>query len=268
VKRPSTITIRALMTTFVALLTSSVVAGQGFELDWRSPDTLSRAQPPIPAVDVQLVLDDDMAEADFGVNTVSARQFLWFNRFTPPGTSIRLDQIWVLFPSGASSNVSVGDQIELVVYFDPDGDPTTGANLVRSIPETVQVADGNTFSIYTLDPPIVAFNQGDILIGVVNRWVESGVTAATRPAALDVSASQGRSWVGVWTGDPPQPPVLPADSLFSTIDSFQPGNWMIRAFGEQIPEPGIPTASRLGLLVMLLAVGAGGAYVLRSVHRG
>jgi hypothetical protein len=246
------------------LLTGGFAAGQSFELDWRSPDTLSRAQPPIPSAGVQLVLDDDMAEADFGVNTGNAQQFLWFNRFTPPATGVRLDQIWILFPSGA--NVSVGDQIELVVYLDPDGDPTNGADLIRSIPETVQAADGNTFSVYTLNPPIFVFSDGDLLIGAVNRWVTSGVTPATRPAALDVTASQGRSWVGVWTGDPPQPPVLPADSLFSTIDSFQPGNWMIRAFGEQVSEPGIPAASHFGLVVMLIGIGALGAYLIRRLH--
>ena len=237
--------------------------GQTVELDFQAREPGSRALPPIPPTGVQLVLDDDTSDGDFGVNSPDARQFMWFNRFTPPTQGVRLDQIWVLFPPGAAANVSVGDQIEIVVYLDPDGDPTNGATLLRSISETVQIADGNTFSVYPLTTPIAVVDVGDILIGVVNRWVESGVTAPTRPAAIDVTASQGRSWLAVWSGDPPQPPTLPADSLFEIVDVFQPGNWMIRAFGEPIPVPGIPTASHLGLVVFLLLIGLVGVAVLR-----
>jgi len=249
----------------VSWFASGFAAGQSIEFSYKSRAMAAKALPPMPATGVQLVLDDDTSDGDFGVNTADAQQFMWFNQFTPPTVGVRLDQIWVLFPAGAAANVSVGDQVEISVYLDPDGDPTTGATLLRSISETVQVADGNTFSVYAVFPPIEIVDPGDILIGVVDRWVESGVTGPTRPAAIDVTASQGRSWLAVWSGDPPSPPTLPANSVFSLIDGFQPGNWMIRAFGEPLALNSIPTISRVGLGVFLLLLGMSGVVLARRV---
>ena len=247
----------------ISCLTSGVSGAQGIEFSFKARDVSTKALPPIPSTGVQLVLDDDQGEGDFGVNTPNAQQFMWFNQFTPVQTGVRLDEIWILFPPSATSNVNVGDQIEILVYGDPDGNPTNGATLLRSISETVQVADGNNFSVFTLAPPIEITQQGDILIGVVDRWVTSGVTGPTRPAAIDVTASQGRSWLAVWTGDPPPSPALPADSVFSLIDVFQPGNWMIRAFGEPLILNNIPTVSRSGLAAFLLLLGISGYLFLR-----
>lgn len=247
----------------VSWLASGIAVGQTIEFSYKSREISLKALPPIPGTGVQLVLDDDQSEGDFGVNTPNAQQFMWFNQFTPPTVGVRLDQVWVLFPPGAAANVSVGDQVEILVYLDPDGDPGSGATLLRSISETVQVADGNTFSVYTLSPPIDVVDSGDILIGVVDRWIESGVTGPTRPAAIDVTTSQARSWLAVWSGDPPQPPALPADSVFSLVDAFQPGNWMIRAFGEPLSSHAIPTVSRVGLAAFLLLLSISGVLLLR-----
>ena len=46
------------------------------------------------------------------------------------------------------------------------------------------------------------------------------------------TASQRRSWVGIYAGDPPDPPTLPPDADWGTIDSMGfAGNWMIRGSG-------------------------------------
>ena len=87
-----------------------------------------------------------------------------------------------------------------------------------------QAMDGDTFSVYPLANPLEFHQTGDILIGVVSRFVVSGVTSVTRPAAMDNTASQGRSWLAVWTDDPPDPPVLPADNVYQTIDGFVAGH--------------------------------------------
>jgi hypothetical protein len=249
----------------ISWLTYGVAIGQEFEFSYKSRDLVTKALPPIPSTGVQLVLDDDQSDGDFGVNAPNAQQFMWFNQFTPPTVGVRLDEIWVLFPPSASANVSVGDQIEILVYRDPDGNPSNGATLLQSISETVQIADGNTFSLFTLASPIVVTQPGDILIGVVDRWVTSGVTGPTRPAAIDVTASQGRSWLAVWSSDPPPSPTLPADSVFSLIDAFQPGNWMIRAFGEPLVLSSIPTVSHVGLAAFLLLLGMSGVLLLRRI---
>lgn len=229
------------------------------------PDATGEASPPLPDLGefpVQLVLDDDGAEGTFGVGAPEAFQFMWFNQFDRGGfPAITLEEVWVLFPN--ETNVTVGESIEIAVYLDDDGDPSNGAELLTSFDETIQVADGDTFSIYPLPTPLIISGPGDILIGVVNRFVVSGVTSETRPAAIDVTASQARSWVGVWSTDPPDDLVLPADLIFEPIDGTIPGNWMIRGFGTEAPAIVVPTLDRLGLLALALLLTAGGLAVMR-----
>jgi hypothetical protein len=220
--------------------------------------------PPLATFPVQLVLDDDASEGSFGVaGGQGARQFLWFNRFTPAG-GFSLQEVWVLFPPDTS--LSVGAAVQLAVYEDPDGNPTNGATLRQSFNSTVQAVDGNTFSIYPLPAPVLIPGGSDVLIGVVPRYIVSGVTPLTQPAALDTTASQTRSWVGIWLADPPDPPVLtPApDQFLGLVDGFIAGNWMIRGFGSTPSAIDIPTLSGLGSAALIaLLILAGGWLVHR-----
>jgi hypothetical protein len=251
-----------LVVAVVVLTFVPAIRGADFEWVFEPIDAVEVTNPPIPNVDVQLIVDDDSVEGDFGVGGPVAQQFLWFNRFSPSlSNPIRLNEIWVLFPAGP--NMTVGADVQLVVYHDPDGDPSNGADFVASFSETTQFVDGATFSVYSLATPLVFDEPGDILIGVVNRFVVSGVTTSTRPAAMDTTASQGRSWVAVWSADPADPPVLPADNIYQTIDGFVPGNWMIRAFGDQLQTPAIPIHTNLGLGVLLSMLALAGVMLIR-----
>lgn len=253
----------ALMVTVVALTFVSVVQGADVEWTLEPVDGIDVTNPPIPNADVQLILDDDSVEADFGVGGAGAQQYLWFNRFSPGASlPIRLNEIWVLFPAGP--NMTVGADVDLVVYHDPDGDPSNGADFVAKIDGTIQSVAGDTFSVYTLATPLEFHEPGDILIGVVSRFVVSGVTSSTRPSAMDTTASQGRSWVAVWTSDPADPPVLPADSIYQTVDGFVPGNWMIRAFGDQLQVPAIPAQTSHGLIALFCLLAVAGFMLIRS----
>jgi hypothetical protein len=183
-----------------------------------------------PDAPLSLIVDDGGAENSIGDNG----QFMWFNRFTPDPADfpIEINQIDVMF---GSTEVNVGDAIELFVYEDTDGDgdPGTGANLLATYNDTVQFNDMFSFSTYALVPPVILNGPGgDILIGVVNRYSFEGF--ADFPAAIDQDISQERSWAASWlAGDVPANPTLPADEQWGTIDSFGfPGNWTVRAFGE------------------------------------
>jgi len=220
-----------------------------------------RAGPAAPSLGVfpiQLLLDDGGAEGSVGVaDAGGAREFLWFNRFDqPPGPGFVLEEVWVLFP--VDPNVAPGDAIELAVYQDPDGDPTNGADLLATFDVTVQAADGLTFSVYPLAAPVTFTGPGDVLIGAVPRFIEPG-DPLTSPAAIDNTASQGRSWLAIWTGDPPDDPELPPDSLITTVDDLGfPGNWMIRGFGSEQPALEIPALGGpglAGLAALLLLAG-------------
>ncbi len=235
-------------------------------------DATGEASPPLPdagTFPVQLVLDDDGAEGSFGVGAPSAQQFIWLNQFDRSAfAALTLEEVWVLFPAGPE--ITVGESIEIAVYLDPDSDPSNGAELLLAFDATIQVADGDTFSIYPLPQPLIISAGGDVLIGVVNRYVTSGVTPETRPAALDTSASQGRSWVGVWSTDPPADLTLPADLIFEPIDGTVPGNWMIRGFGTEAPVVVVPTLHTLGLVGLALLLAGSGLWVSRrrSVRGG
>lgn len=236
----------------------AAAAAQEAELRFQPAPRLGALAPPLPPLaqyPVQLVLDDDGAEGNVGVVGAASRQFLWFNRYTP-GTALLLQEVWVLFLPGPE--MSVGAAVELAVYQDGDGDPANGATLLASFPETIQVLDGSTFSVYPLPAPVAFDGTGDLLIGVVPRFITSGVTPPVTPAAIDTTASQVRSWIGVWSADPPSPPVLvpPPDQQLEPVDGFLPGNWMIRGFGTgfgpaavEVPALGAPGLAGLALLL-------------------
>lgn len=251
-----------LATAFSARALAAVELPAGLELR-HQPQPGELAGPPLPPASVfgvQLVLDDDGVEGTVGVADASgALQFLWFNRFAqPPGPGFVLEEVWVLFPAGAG--VGVGDAIELAVFLDPDGDPATGADLLATFDDTVQAVDGATFSVYPLAAPVTVDEPGDVLIGVVPRFIQTG-DPPTSPAAIDQTASQGRSWLAVWTGAPPDPPALPPDSLLALVDDLGPGlggNWMIRGFGTELQVLEVPALGGpglVGLAALLLLAG-------------
>jgi len=183
------------------------------------------AEPWTPDGTVALVVDDGSAEDAIGLT--AGGQFIWLNRFTPDPSEFpfTLDQVWMLFRDSAN----LGEAIELVIWEDTDGDgnPGTGANFRSAEYVTVQANDNTTWSIYNLNSPVFFTGPGDVVIGAVNRDA-----AGPYPAAIDTTASQGRSWVGIYSGNPPEPPTLPPDADWGTIDSMGfPGNWMIRGSG-------------------------------------
>lgn len=211
------------------------------------------ATPPLPdpsVFPVQLVIDDDGAEGVFGLVGASARQFLWFNRFANPGSGFHLEEIWVLFPSGM--DVPVGGAIQLAIWLDPDADPVNGATLLATHDDVIQVADGDTFSVYSL-PSSVSINEtGEILIGVLNRFFQPGDPPPTQPAAMDTTASQDRSYFALWAGDAPDPPDLTTATTIALLDGAVAGNFMIRGFGTGSPVTEIPTLSQAALVVFAL----------------
>ena len=205
-------------------------------------DFSNLADPPLPdalTFPIQMVLDDDGAEGVFGFAGGTARQFLWFNRFANPGP-FSLEEIWVLFPSGM--DVPLDGDVQLAVYLDPDGDPTNGAQLIATYDETIQVADGDTFSIYPLNPPLNILESGDVLIGAVNRYFTG--PPPTLPAALDTTASQGSSYFALWANDADNPPTLDTTTVIDVLDGQVSGNFMIRGFGRPFGAPIIPTLSQ------------------------
>jgi hypothetical protein len=182
------------------------------------------------APNIALKLDDGSSGASIGGTNIG--QFIWLNRFTPDENNfpIILDEVWVQFSNTAIKD----DDIEIFIFEDTDGDgdPATGEILLGKYDETVQHADNHFWSKYDLNPAVTLQGPGDILVGVVNRYVS--VDDYDFPARIDQGSSQQRSWVGIYeAGDVPENPTFPAD-VWGTIEELSndiSGNWMIRAFG-------------------------------------
>lgn len=214
--------------------------------------------PPLPGpgqFSAQLVLDDDSWEGFLGVGGATAEQFLWFNRFASPGP-FTLEEIWVLFPQGEAA---VGDDIQLAVYRDADGDPANGAQLVGSFAAEVLVADNNTFSVYHLATPLEVDDGGEVWIGVINRWVVPGVTPLSAPATIDTNSNLGLSGFATWAGSPPDPPDLATATSIQNLSSTPgAGTFLIRAFGSTLATVEVPAldTSRLALFAVLLTAAA------------
>ena len=256
----------------VAAVAQSDSALMAADWQWSPATTVVEAVPPLPpptTYPVQLVLDDDISDGALGVASQTARQFLWFNRFSA-AEGFHLQEVWVLFPSGA--NMAVGAAVQIAIYEDADNDPSNGANLIASFNETIQAADDNTFSIYAVPGAPTIPDGSDLLVGVVPRFIVSGVTSATLPAAIDTSATQSRSWLAAWSTDPPDPPVLVPipDQTLSLVDDFLPGggNFMIRAFGSPQGVTEIPTLGDFGLVALALALLAAAVLVIRRRKAG
>ena len=187
--------------------------------------------PPVDQGGISLILDDGTNEDDVGIG---GGQWLWLNRYTPAPADFpfTLNEVQLLFDD--QIGVDVGEIVDIYVYEDTDGDgdPGTGeVHLGSVIGAAVQAADGITWSVYAT-PAIVLNGPGDVLIAVATRT--AGTNANEFPAAIDQTVTQLRSWAGIYTGNPPDPPFFPADALWGEIGSFGiPGNWMIRGFGTQ-----------------------------------
>jgi hypothetical protein len=188
----------------------------------------------LPGDPVSMVLDDGVFENNIGLNSsTNATQFMWFNRFSPVEFPIEVSRIDIWWDSAESAAV-VGSAIDLVVYAGGDTPCTAGPTYLGGQADTVAVLDA--FDQYTLTTPVQIASGPSVMLGVVDRYITSGVSPTAWPAALDTTATQGRSFVASYSTDPPAPPTLPSDGLCGTIDSFGfPGNWLIRGAGTVVP---------------------------------
>jgi hypothetical protein len=182
--------------------------------------TRSDQLPDSPAGEISLFLDDGSVENAIGI-VGGTSSFIFFNRFTPDPSlfPFELTSYQVFFPSAIG--VTVGDEINLFVYEDADGNPANGATLLLNYPATIKALDAWNEYVPVLAEPLLIKGPGDVLIGI-----EALETPGTDylPASIDTTNSQQRSWIGNSFLDP---------GSVGIIDSFgYPGNWMIRGYAK------------------------------------
>lgn len=180
---------------------------------------------PVPFADYEFIVDDGSLEDSVGLT--AGGDFIWGNYFTVSDDILpfSLSTVQIMW----NDSIAASDQVSVLVYHDPDRDPSNGANFVAQIHSTVQVNDGLTWVNYEFDDALIT-EPGNILLAAVNRSGASGYS--DYPAGMDTNASKGKSWIGLYNSSVPEIPTLPADNTWATIDELGlPGNWMIRGLG-------------------------------------
>ncbi len=206
------------------LLPQPTVSKQPFRSRPSAP-VLAAYQPSMQAIqaDIPFQIDDNSYEWVLG-----AGQAVWVNRFTPNSADypFTLDEVSILF---SNNGVTAGELFDLYLYedLDGDGDPTTGTTVLQAYVDVpVSVADGVTFSNYTLPTPIDYDLEGDLLIGVYTTT--AGTDSSEYPITLDATTPQGRSWIG---GNPALPSGwVTVQAGFGSVD----GNFLIRGLGRSV----------------------------------
>lgn len=191
---------------------------------------------------VNYVLDDGSADNTIGLNTgPTANQFLWFNRFQvdPTDLPLRVDQVQVFWSNLGANPPVVGNAFSIHIYSDADNNPANGSTHVISQAVNIGVVV-SAFDVHNITAAPAIPSGVNLLVGLVDRWVTTGVSPMQFPAAIDQTDPDNvRSWVGSDTsGTMANPPVMPTNGLFNTIDSFGAllaGDWMIRATATVVP---------------------------------
>jgi hypothetical protein len=198
------------------------------------PRAVAPWAPRTPDGDLSFVLDDGTYEDSIGLNGPSGESAaIWLNRFTPaPGTgSFTIDSISILWPNNGD-NTLIGKQVDLLAYYDADGDGDPSNAVRLGADAFVTIAGIDAFETYTVNFAVPG--SGDIYIGFENTYALGITTPVLFPAALDQdSGSQQRSWVaGMSSAADPDPDDLANNDLFGLIDDFgAAGNFLIRGTG-------------------------------------
>ena len=195
------------------------------ELEGEGPVPYGYAQPAASKEVVELILDDGSAEDAIGLT--NGGEFLWVNRFTPdpdqfPFTLNRVETWWL-------ANVNATDKMRIIIYQNTTGatDPASGAEFLYQ--QDVTATASETWVSYDLDEPVVFEGPGDVIIGLVNLETRTGIY----PATIDENSAKGRSWIGIYSGNVPNPPTLPPDYMWDELTAVGfPGNFVIRGYGE------------------------------------
>lgn len=199
-------------------------------------DGQTRTAPWSPTGSIQFQLDDGSYERRVGLgvaanDTESAA--VWINRFTV-NNALTIDSISILWPA-QDVDTLVGRQANLVAYYDADGDGDPSNAVRLGVDTLITIASQDAFETYptSFDVP----GTGDVYVGFVDQWAADGTFSPfLRPAALDQTTSQGKSYVSGAGTPPTDIDVLANNDLNGTIDSFGiPGNWLIRATGSGGP---------------------------------
>lgn len=216
------VTTRSLTYLAAALLTATLATGR------------SHAQ-------VVYQYDDGQTDDSVGVSGgATPYDIIWLNRFpVQPGGEV-ITRIRASFGRPLDPNVNTynGRAVTALLYEDTNGGSTTDAVLRTSVPGTIQSAGLIPSAFVEFDIPDTMVT-GNFLVGILARSVPQGSFLA----AVDLTNPvPGVSFAGFQIGtsiNENNLASIPAGQ-YGSIESFglPSQNWLVRAEGRAVPEPG------------------------------
>ena len=194
-------------------------------------------------------IDDGTSELGLGIDP--GEDSLSFNRFlVQPGGEV-ITSISAAFGRPGGASTLNGLAIRVLLYEDVDGGAPWNAVLLRSVDAVVANGNTNTLNVYEIEPTEV---HGTLLAAVLFRN-RTGVNKFIAAVDRTVPHVSDASFYAYTIGDMNESDLttVPAGQ-FGTLEGLGfPGNYLLRANGVPIPEPGL--ASPLALAALALALG-------------
>lgn len=196
------------------------------------------------AADVTYQIDDGSAERALGIDP--GEDVIWFNSFPVQASGEVIDSISASYGRPGLSGALNAFPISILLYEDTDGGDPFNAVLKTSLNTTIANANSNTLNVYNLTPTEI---HGTLLAAVLFRNTTT-VSKFITPSDETVPAFAGRSFFGFTVDDLNQNDLssIPLANRGSPEGIGFPGNWLVRAHGNPVPEPGCATAA-IGLLL-------------------
>jgi hypothetical protein len=215
--------------------------GSGTPQPWGGPDV----------VNYKIAEEDGTADDSIGLTGTGTHDLIWLNQFPVAAGGELITNVQAAFGTPAfPSPQYVGRPLIVALYGDPDGGSTTNATLLTSINTTIPGQGDNV--LYNFDIPDTVVT-GNFLVAMITKNTPSGDSFH---AAWDNVAphAANRSFIGFTspgnTMNHANLASIPAGQ-YGSIESFGlPGNWLIRATGDIVPEPASLSLLGLGALAL------------------
>ncbi len=194
-------------------------------------------------------INDGSADDSIGLNGATGLQIYWSTSFTAVAGAEKITSVDIMFGFNTGAFAKDGSPVRLSIAMDANGDgiADTGG-VISDLSTTVTGANTNTFQNYDL--PDVVLNAGDGF--VVSAIIDSNADNRFPSTQDTTSPVSGRNYIGFdTTVDPNNVAGITAGQADFVENFGLPGNWMINANAEAVPEPATMTVLALGALGLI-----------------